>query len=52
MSTPLFPPDLGESLSNSGVGCLGAVLLVVLTAGGAFGLVALTWWIVLRSLAE
>ena len=52
MFSPLFSADLGESLSKSGVGCFGAILLVVLTAGGAFGLVALTWWTVLRSLGD
>jgi hypothetical protein len=29
------------------IGCLGAAVLVLLTAGGALGLVALLWWTVL-----
>lgn len=31
-------------------GCLGAIVLVLLTAGGAIGLVALLWWTVLSDL--
>jgi hypothetical protein len=31
---------------DANVGCLGATLLVLLTAGGAFGLVAMVWWMV------
>jgi hypothetical protein len=31
---------------NADVGCLGAALLVLLTAGGVFGLVAMVWWMV------
>jgi hypothetical protein len=38
-----------ESLRNAHVGCLGASLLVLLTAGGAFGLVALVWWMVAQN---
>ena len=30
------------------VGCVGASLLVLLTAGGAFGLVAMVWWMVAK----
>ena len=30
------------------VGCLGATVLVLLTAGGAFGLVAMVWWMVAK----
>ena len=33
------------------VGCLGGALLVILTAGGAFGLVAMVWWMVARDAA-
>jgi hypothetical protein len=31
------------------VGCLGAVLLVLFTAGSVFGLVAMAWWFVLKN---
>jgi hypothetical protein len=31
------------------VGCLGAVLLVLFTAGSVFGLVAMVWWFVLTN---
>ena len=31
---------------DANVGCLGATLLVLLTAGGALGLVAMVWWMV------
>ena len=31
------------------VGCLGAVLLVVFTAGAMFGLVAMVWWLVWKN---
>jgi hypothetical protein len=30
------------------VGCLGAGLLVLFTAGAIFGLVAMAWWFVLK----
>ncbi|HEX8913490.1 MAG TPA: hypothetical protein VF796_14115 [Humisphaera sp.] len=30
--------------ANSGLGCLGAALVVVLTAGALLGLVAMAWW--------
>ena len=47
-----FSWRLAESLRNSNVGCLGAAALILLTAGGALGLVALTWWTVMRSLGH
>ena len=31
------------------VGCLGAVLLVLFTAGSLFGLVAMVWWLVWKN---
>lgn len=45
---PVFR-HLHESLRDAQVGCLGAVLLVLLTAGGAFGLVAMVWWMVAQN---
>jgi hypothetical protein len=34
---------------DANVGCLGASLLVLLTAGGVFGLVAMVWWMVAQN---
>ena len=47
-----FDYRLGDALGKSNVGCLGAMALVVLTAGGALGLVVLAWWVVMRSLGH
>ena len=41
---------LGELLGKANVGCTGAVIFVLLIAGGSLGLVLLTWWVVLHSL--
>jgi len=38
--------SLPEALRRADVGCLGATLLVLLTAGGALGLVAMVWWMI------
>ena len=38
-----------NTFRNTEVGCLGGVLLVVLTAGGALGLVGMVWWMVTRN---
>jgi hypothetical protein len=35
---------LREGLSKADVGCAGAVVLVLLTAGGILGLLAVVWW--------
>jgi hypothetical protein len=38
-----------DTFRNVRVGCLGAVLLVLFTAGSAFGLVAMVWWLVWKN---
>jgi hypothetical protein len=35
-----------DTFRNVRVGCFGAVVLVLFTAGSAFGLVAMVWWLV------
>jgi hypothetical protein len=40
-----------ETFRDANVGCLGASLLVLLTAGGVFGLVAMVWWMVAQNAA-
>ena len=37
-----------DTFSGLEIGCVGAVMLVLLTAGAMFGLVALVWWTVLK----
>ena len=34
---------------NVRVGCLGAAVLVLFTAGSIFGLVAMVWWLVWKN---
>ena len=49
MRTRRFTGTLGVNTStfrNVRVGCLGAVLLVLLTAGAMLGLVGMVWWVV------
>jgi hypothetical protein len=49
MRTRRFIGTLGvnaATFSNVRVGCVGAVLLVLLTAGAMLGLVGMVWWIV------
>lgn len=36
------------TFSGVDIGCVGAVILVVLTVGGVFGLLAMAWWTVLK----
>lgn len=38
-----------DTFRDADVGCLGATFLVLLTAGGAFGLVAMVWWMVAKN---
>ena len=48
----LFQGTLGVNAGtfrNVRVGCLGAVLLVLLTAGSMLGLVGMVWWLVWRN---
>jgi len=35
---------LKDSLGNSNVGCVGAILLTLFTAALIFGLVLMAWW--------
>ena len=46
----MFYWRLRDLLAKSNVGCTGAVIFVLLIAGGSLGLVLLTWWVVLHSL--
>jgi hypothetical protein len=38
-----------ETFRDTRVGCLGGVLLVLLTAGAFLGLVYMVWWMVARN---
>lgn len=43
--------SLGGSLRDADVGCLGAVLLVLFTAGSIYGLIVIGWWLVWKNSA-
>ena len=44
-----MPNPLGPLYSFEFIVCIGAVLLVLFTAGSVFGLVAMVWWFVSKN---